>query len=188
MDFCDKALQLLHGEPLLKYGISLARPQVESLIISANHSTELYQSFGLPVVADQHASYSGPLLGIYSAMHWFLHEQANPDIQYLACFAADVPVFPADLIQNLAAALSSSTSGVAYTVHNEQIQPLFSLWRLSLADTLLDAIGSGLYGPKLLFQSLEAVAVTHTNDAPGAFFNINSHAELAVASRLIATS
>ena len=186
MDFCDKALQPLHGEPLLAHCIRRARPQVRRLILSVNHNAELYQPFELPIVADQDASYHGPLLGIYSAMRWFLQEQEDPGLKYLACFAADVPEFPADIVSELAHSLGETSGRVAYVVHRGQIQPLFSLWHLDLANTLCGAIESGLYGPKLLFESLNAIAVVNKSSAPGAFFNINRDEDLSAASRLIA--
>jgi len=187
MDYRDKAMQLLHGKTLLEHCIERASPQVDRLVLSVNHSAELYQPFGLPLVADHDASYRGPLLGIYSAMHWFVHEQTEHKLKYLACFAADVPAFPADLIGNLARALSSNRSAgrVAYTVHSGQVQPLFSLWDLKLLDTISAAIDSGLYGPKLLFESLDAIAVNDASTAPGAFFNINSADELKTATQLL---
>ncbi len=185
MGFRNKALQLLNGEPLLAHGIRRAQPQVHRLILSVNHNAELYQPFKLPIVADHNDSYRGPLLGIYSAMRWFTHQQEYPSIKYLACFAADVPEFPADIIQDLALALSNSSSSVSYVFHLGQIQPLFSLWHLSLVDTLFDAIDSGLYGPKLLFESLGAVAVHCESSTKGAFFNINSIDDLATAARII---
>ncbi len=185
MDFRDKALQPLHGEPLLAHCIRRADPQVKRLILSVNHNAERYHPFGLPIVADEDTSYRGPLLGIYSAMRWFLQEQEDAAIQYLACFAADVPAFPADVIRDLARALSESNGSVAYVVHRGQVQPLFSLWHLSLVGNLRSAIDSGLYGPKLLFKSLKAVAVENGSAEPGAFFNVNRNEDLATASRLI---
>ncbi|MEX0962977.1 MAG: molybdenum cofactor guanylyltransferase MobA [Pseudohongiellaceae bacterium] len=184
MDFRDKALLHLNGEPLLAHVIRKAEPQVQQLLLSVNHNAEQYQSFELPIVGDHELSYGGPLLGIYSAMRWCL-QQPDTNLKFLACFAADVPEFPQHVVTDLSAAIQDASIGAAYIRHRGQIQPLFSLWRLALADQLHKAIMSGLYGPKLVFESVHAVAVHSDNDTPGAFFNINSSTELEFAAGLI---
>jgi molybdopterin-guanine dinucleotide biosynthesis protein A len=42
-----------------------------------------------------------------------------------------------------------------------------------------------LFGPKLLFDSLNAVAVNYEDNSPGAFSNINSREDLTAAALLI---
>ena len=62
-----------------------------------------YQKFGLPIVTDHVQNYAGPLLGIFSAMRWFLESEQHRDIKYLACFAADVPEFPGHVVPSIGA-------------------------------------------------------------------------------------
>jgi molybdenum cofactor guanylyltransferase len=183
MGFRDKALQPLHERPLLDHVITLAAPQVAQLILSLNHNIERYQAFGLPVVCDREPGYTGPLLGIVSAMRWF---QCSSGITHLACFPGDVPLFPDNIVQNLAVEMDRHTSAVAYACHEGQIQPLFSLWHLSLADPIDQALAAGLSGPKQLFESIDAIAVQFTTKTPGAFWNINSAEDLETAKGLIA--
>ena len=185
MDFRDKALEPLHGKPLLEYVVARAKDQVEALVLSVNHNIERYQAFELPIVRDRDTSYAGPLLGILTAMHWFQSAQAGKGIRYLACFPGDVPEFPRDVVSQLAQELDRGSASVAYIYHRDQIQPLFSLWRLDVIEQMEEAVAAGLYGPKLLFGSLKAVAVSSDDKSPGAFCNINSAEDLHTVALLI---
>ena len=185
MGFRDKALSLMHGRPLLEYVASNAANQVEHLVLNVNHNIQHYQIFGLPIVPDRDASYHGPLLGILSAMHWFQSEQADKGISYLACFPGDVPEFPQDVVSQLAQKLSKESNAVAYIFHQNQIQSLFSLWDLGVIRQVEEAVAAGSYGPKLLFGSLNAVAVYCDDNSPGIFYNINNEEDLNAAALLI---
>ena len=185
MGFRDKALEPLHTRPLLEYVITKSAPQVEQLILSVNHNIQLYQAFELPIVSDRTASYGGPLLGILSAMHWFQGAQTDKGIRYLACFPGDAPEFPEDVVSLLALELDKKSAAVSYICHSDQIQPLFSLWRLDLIEKIEEAVADGFFGPKLLFGSLNAVAVNCNDNSPGAFCNINSSEDLDAAALLI---
>ena len=186
MGFRDKALVPLHGKPLLEYVIAKARPQVTQLVLSVNHNIEHYQAFELAIVSDRDASYAGPLLGILSAMQWFQNVQTDKGIRYLACFPADVPEFPQDVVSQLAQELDKKSASVAYIHHQDQIQPLFSLWHLEQTRQVEAAVSAGIVGPKLLFGALKAVAVTCEDNSPGTFCNINSTEDLEAAALLIA--
>jgi molybdopterin-guanine dinucleotide biosynthesis protein A len=185
MGFRDKALVPLHTIPIIEYVIDKAVPQVKQLILSVNHNAERYQSYKLPIVSDQDQSYSGPLLGILSAMRWYQSEQAKTGISHLACFPADVPKFPQDIVNQLASELNKTSALITYIYHKDQIQPLFSLWHLGLVEQIQEAVAAGLYGPKLLLGDLKAVAVNCTDNSLGTFCNINSTEDLDSASLLI---
>jgi molybdopterin-guanine dinucleotide biosynthesis protein A len=102
MAFADKALTPLHGVALLDYVLARSRDQVQQLTLSVNHNLHAYQKFGLALISDKKNIYGGPLLGIYSAMLWYRDILQDKNIKYLACFAADVPVFPSNLVKLLA--------------------------------------------------------------------------------------
>ncbi|HTJ94962.1 MAG TPA: molybdenum cofactor guanylyltransferase [Pararobbsia sp.] len=51
----DKGLELLQGRPLVEYAIERLRPQVGTLIISANRHIEAYARYGFPVITDRPA-------------------------------------------------------------------------------------------------------------------------------------
>lgn len=190
MNNADKPLLPLGGRAVIEYVIDLARPQVEELVISVNRNLACFRCFDLPLVADLPANCEGPLLGICSAMQWF-HDQAT-DAQYLACFPADVPSFPSDLVSQLYAVLNQPAAAddassvcrddtVAWCQTGDQVQPLFSLWPLSILPTLRHAIKKGIHGPRLLFRSHPNVRLKLPLPGPPQFFNINTPQQLAAA-------
>ena len=185
MSFQDKALLHLHDQPLIEHVIANAREQVGSLAISANHNLYKYEYLGFPIIQDYSNQYAGPLVGICSALRWFNADQDKTGIKYLACFAADVPCFPNDLIAQLAEPLSESDCEVAWCSCEDQLQPLFSLWALSTLPELESAIANGLYGPKLVIPKFRNVLVEIDKSQAGYFLNINSEELLAIAQKLI---
>ena len=189
MSFQDKALLSLHDQPLIEHVIALANKQVSRLAISVNHNLHKYEYLGIPLIQDYSNQYAGPLVGICSALRWFNAERGNEGentgIKYLACFAADVPCFPHDLVTQLADSLINSDSEVAWCRCEGQLQPLFSLWSLNTLPKLESAIAKGLYGPKLVIPSLRNTLVEFNKLEAGYFLNINSEELLANAQKLI---
>ncbi|MCH7817716.1 MAG: molybdenum cofactor guanylyltransferase [Proteobacteria bacterium] len=184
MGYLDKALLKLHDRPLIEYVLATARKQVGELTISVNRNPHKYRYLGLPLIADCHNQYAGPLVGIYSAMQWVAKTRKQTRMKYLACFAADVPWFPSDLVAELASQLLISGSEVAWCTCAKQVQPLFSLWSLDTRPVIESAIASGIYGPKLVMPQLKNVLVEIQAHEPGYFFNINSLAALEVAKKM----
>lgn len=185
MDFQDKALLQLRAKPMIDYVVSNASRQVSQLLVSVNRNPEKYDYLGCPVIPDFSNEYAGPLVGIFSAMHWLVQQADSSAIKYLACFAADVPLFPADLVTQLADQLIDSESEVAWCQYQDQVQPLFSLWSLHTLPVLQAAIAEGIYGPKLLIPSMKNILVDITTVKPGYFLNINSEDDLAEAESLL---
>jgi molybdenum cofactor guanylyltransferase len=185
MAFADKALTPLHGVALLDYVLARSRDQVQQLTLSVNHNLHAYQKFGLALISDKKNIYGGPLLGIYSAMLWYRDILQDKNIKYLACFAADVPVFPSNLVKLLADKLLAESAELSYALHQGQAQPLFSLWDMQLLERIGLAIDGGVYGPKIFFHSTKNTAVEIKQQAPGLFFNINTAQDLETAAQLI---
>jgi molybdopterin-guanine dinucleotide biosynthesis protein A len=199
MNFQDKALLPLHNRPLIEYVTSNAAAQVGKLVISANRNPHKYEYLGCPIIPDHdynsdHDSdsdhgrannYAGPLLGICSAMRWAQSRRAANNWNYLACFAADVPSFPENLVRLLSEHLLESNSVVACSRCEGQLQPLFSLWSLDTLAVLEAAIDRGIFGPKPLLPEMSSVIVDFEKREPGYFFNINSEQGLARAAELI---
>jgi molybdopterin-guanine dinucleotide biosynthesis protein A len=194
MNHLDKPLLPLAGKPLIQHVIDLARPQVADLVINVNRTLASYRQFQLPLVTDLSKPCEGPLIGIYSAMQWFIDQDI--EAQYLACFPADVPAFPADIVGQLASQLQKqpgpaagrdkSVKTVAWCQTGDQVQPLFSLWPFSLLTNLERAIERGVHGPRLFFRDHENVILQLPAAQAPQFFNINTPAELATAERMFA--
>jgi len=177
MGFRDKPLLPLAGKPLIEHVISFASPQVTEWLISVNRNASAYTYLALPLIADISNAFAGPLIGIHSAMVW-LQQNRTGQYSHLACFAADVPCFPTELVATLRSALQISEALVAVSRNGKQIQPLFSLWSLSAQPVIAAAIAAGLYGPKLVFPKLKTVEVNFDAIATTAFSNINTEHEL----------
>ncbi|MEZ5492142.1 MAG: molybdenum cofactor guanylyltransferase [Gammaproteobacteria bacterium] len=195
MQYQDKPLLSLAGRPLLTHVITLARPQVENLVISVNSNLTAYQRFGLPLVTDRSTPHRGPLTGLCSAMEW-CREQGQHD-GFLACFPADVPCFPDDVVTTLLSALRAlrgrlpdnpeTGETVAWCKTGAQIQPLFSLWPVTCLPRLQEAVRLGIHGPRLYFRTNPNLTVLLPAPQPPLFFNINTPQDLAHAERLLRT-
>lgn len=183
MQFENKALLQLGESPLITHVIAGAQPQVAQLVINANRDLERFEEFGIPVLADSHGPEAGPLAGILTGLQ-YCHEHI-PQAQALACFPADTPWFPADIVAQLAQVLDSESTQVACLRSNGQWQPLFSLWSLTLAEVLIAAIRDGLYSPLALIRSLPHSVLNITTSAPGDFENLNTPVDLARAQALL---
>jgi len=61
MNFENKALMYYQGEPLIAYSFSAMHPLVDELFINTNIDDALYQTWGVGVIADATADFTGPL-------------------------------------------------------------------------------------------------------------------------------
>lgn len=130
----DKALRLLAGRPLLGHAIDRLRPQLGTLILSANGDLSRFAQFGLPTVADRISSFQGPLAGIDAGMMWI--SRHRPDAKWLLSAAADAPFLPGDLAGRLYSAVRNSAATVAVARSRGRLHPVFALWSVHLAADL----------------------------------------------------
>ncbi|HSW53136.1 MAG TPA: molybdenum cofactor guanylyltransferase MobA [Sulfuricaulis sp.] len=166
----DKGLVPLHGRPLIEHVIDALRPQVDSLLISANRNQDVYASYGYPVIADVMGDYDGPLAGMLSAMR-------AAGTAYILTAPCDAPSFPADLARRLAEALVSDNAVASAVSLQGRLQPVFALLRCSLAGDLENCLKQGERGTGEWLRRHRAVPVDFS-DAAGAFMNINTLQEL----------
>lgn len=180
MKHLDKALLDLNGRPIIEFVIEQASADVDKdkLLLSVNHNPEKYLYLNIPIIEDYREMYGGPLIGIASAMRWLSKHNDKSKIAYLACFPADVPFFPNNLVSQLYNAAIDSKLEVACTICDEQIQPLFSVWSLSVLEKIEAAIGEGIYGPKLLIPQLHHRLIEIPQTCSTDFYNINDEASL----------
>ena len=179
MRFENKALLALGGKPLIAHMIAGAQTQVEYLVINANRDLENFEKLAIPVMADAYGPDAGPLAGIITGMQFC--RKHFPEVKALACFPADVPWFPKNVVAQLAAALNADTTQVAWLCSNGQWQPLFSLWSLALEDVLGAALLDGVYSPMALIRSLPNSLIKFSGGEPGDFENLNTPEQLAIA-------
>lgn len=174
----------LGGRPVLARVIARARPQVGCLILNANGDPARFAAFGLPVVADPVEGFAGPLAGILAGLLWM--RAHHPDVAWVASFPTDVPFFPADLVERLAAARAARRGDVAYAESGGRAHPVFGLWPVALADSLRRDLESGA-------RKVEAWAARHVIATAAypvepfdPFLNINRPEDEAAVERLIA--
>jgi molybdopterin-guanine dinucleotide biosynthesis protein A len=136
----DKGLQQHAGVPLALHALRRLAPQVGPAMINANRNLEAYAAFGVPVWPDAVPDYAGPLAG-------FLAGLAHCDTPYLVTVPCDSPLFPDDLVQHLATALTEADAEIAMAATHEagalQVQPVFCLMKTGLRESLLRFTQSG---------------------------------------------
>jgi molybdopterin-guanine dinucleotide biosynthesis protein A len=130
----DKGLQPHAGVPLALHALRRLAPQVGTVMINANRNLEAYAAFGVPVWPDAVPDYAGPLAG-------FLAGLTHCDTPYLVTVPCDSPLFPDDLVQRLATALTEADAEIAMAATHEagalQVQPVFCLLKTGLRESLL---------------------------------------------------
>lgn len=173
----DKALVPVAGRPMIEHVLAAFRPQVGSLLINANRNQERYAGFGVPVVADDLGGFQGPLAGMASALR-------AARVPYLATVPCDSPLLPPQLVARLGAALLEQRAELAVARCGGQLQPVFSLLRTGLLDSLLDYLARGERKIDLWFARHRS-AVVDFDDQPEAFLNVNTPEQARAIERLL---
>jgi len=170
----DKGLIELKQRPLFEHCIERLTPQVGKLMLNANRNHERYAKSKLPVYADSHLDFSGPLAGFHVGLS---HCQAP----YLAIVPCDSPVFPLDLVERLFLGLQAKHADVSYAVtknvsDQQQNQSVFCLIRNGLKDHLSHYLDQGERKIDRWFHQLNYVEVLFPDES--SFANINTPEDL----------
>ena len=180
----DKGLQSFNGTPLALHAVMRLAPQVGEIMVNANRNLSAYESFGVPVWPDGLADYAGPLAG-------FLTGLERCETPYLLTVPCDTPLFPLDLASRLSAALVANDAEIAMVSAPEpaegpggapalRAQPVFCLLNATLLESLVRFTQAG--GRKIdtwtAHHRTVMVPFDRPGDAPDAFFNANTLAEL----------
>ena len=178
----DKGLQPFDGVPLAQRAVRRLAAQVDAVAVNANRNLAAYAAFGVPVWTDALADHPGPLAG-------FLAGLENCETHWLLTVPCDTPMFPSDLAARLAAARVEADAEIAVASAPELLddgsvavraQPVFCLMSISLRDSLAQYLRAG--GRKVSAWTARHATVhvpfEGAGDAPGAFFNANTLAEL----------
>ena len=179
----DKGLQNFNGTPLAMHAVLRLGMQVGEMMVNANRNLSAYESFGVPVWPDGLADYAGPLAG-------FLTGLERCETPWLLTVPCDTPMFPLDLAERLAAALVEADAEIAMVSAPEpqddggpavlRAQPVFCLLPTTLLESLIRFTQGG--GRKIDAWTAQhrtvLVPFDRASDAPDAFFNANTLAEL----------
>ncbi len=172
MGGADKALLSLSGGTLLSHAIARFQPQVETLAISANGDAARFSGFGLPVLPDTESQ--GPLSGMLAALDW------AQDADYVVSVAVDTPFIPGDLVPRL---ILAGAPALAHSGGRDH--PTAALWPVALRGPLQAFLASGAKARVRDFLDMHG-ATRAIFPADGAFDNINTPADLAVAEARLA--
>ena len=180
MGGADKGLQNFNGVPLALHTLMRLAPQVGQIMVNANRNLSVYESFGAPVWPDTTGlgEYAGPLAGFITALE-------RCETPYLLTVPCDTPLFPTDLVDRMATAMARENADFSVAAACEEDgqfrpQPVFCLMHMDMLESLAQFTQAG-------GRKIDAWTAQHTTvivpfdqpgDAPHAFFNANTLAEL----------
>lgn len=165
----DKGLTNLAGRPMIEHVLDVLRPQVGSVLISANRNLDRYAGYGCPVVADTLPGYAGPLAGVASALQQLATE-------YLLTVPCDAPFLAPNLASRLHAACVAAGAEAAVASDGRHVQPVFLLLSAGVAPSLQAYLDDGGRKVEGWLATLR-VARADFSDAPDCFVNVNDPAE-----------
>lgn len=167
----DKGLLVLRDRPLIAHAIARLKPQVGSILISANRHLAQYQAFQWPVINDSMTDYPGPLAGILTGLQCC----TTP---YMLVVPCDSPTLPIDLAARLSSAITSADgrSEAAVAVSPNGLEPLFCLLQTHHATSLEKYLQSD---QRRVVPWLKSLPLAQVNfDDGNAFANLNTPEDL----------
>lgn len=166
----DKGLIPINGKYMIEYVIAALRPQVNSLLISANRHQAQYSQLGqCLVLADKVGYYDGPLAGMATCL-----QAAQTD--YVSFVPCDSPLLSSQLVERLYTRLIQNNADISVAEEMQGIQPVFTLMKRDLLPDLLAFLDSGKRQTKLWYQQ-HTVTNVDFSDQPETFFNVNTPEE-----------
>ncbi len=169
----DKGLQNFHGMPMALHALLRLGPQVGEMLINANRNLAAYESMGVPVWPDSTGDFAGPLAGVAAGL-----EHCKTD--FLVTVPCDSPLFPLDMVERLAQALSDADADIAVVATREagtlHTQPVFCLLKATLLTSLNRYLHSGQGKISTWIEQHAFVAVPF--DDARAFAGANTTTEL----------
>ncbi len=166
MGGCDKGLVKINNKAMVSYVVDALKPQVKTILINANRSTEEYKQLGFEVISDQLEDFQGPLAGIAVAM-------AHAKTKYICTCPCDGPLLAADLVNRLIATFEDKTTEIAVAHDGKRLQPVYALIDCKLQNSLLNYLSNGERKIDRWFarHNYKEVDFSHDQDC---FININT--------------
>ncbi len=178
MEGRDKALIAVDGRTLLERAIAGLSPQVGPFAVNANSAAVRAAAGGVSVLEDTIPGHAGPLAGVLAGLDWA--RERTPAVQWLATVPVDAPLFPADLVARLAAAVTASGADVACATSGGRLHPVFGLWPVGSAEAMRRAlVAEGLRRVTDWLDRVRVVAVEWPATPVDPFLNLNTPGDLA---------
>ncbi len=167
----DKGLISLQGKPLVAHCIDKLRPQVDTLLISANRNHAQYAALGYALCPDLRPDFPGPLAGFEAGL-------AYTQSEWLVCTPCDTPNIPPDLAARLLDAARTQAAPAAYAHAGGRDHPVCCILHKSLLENLSQTLAQKQHRVLGWLQAIGAVRLDFGDDASPAFQNINTPAAL----------
>jgi molybdopterin-guanine dinucleotide biosynthesis protein A len=144
---------------------------INEVIIVANRS-EPYESSGVPIISDRRKN-MGPMAGIEAAL---AHYQGSADaVLFVPC---DLPFISAQEFETLRNSFLAGPAQAVYAMtHGSVWHPLCAIAQCDLLATVSEALTQGERKIRAIWRNVNAQAVVFAQD--NAFFNVNTHADIA---------
>lgn len=136
MGGADKGLVEYQGRPLIEWTLAAIRPQVDTLVISANRNLDAYAAYGHRVLPDTLPDFPGPLAGVLAALQ-------AVDADWLLVAPCDTPHLPADLAARLLAAAQRDQVPLVVAADEAQTHHTCFIVRTDQRDALAACLKSG---------------------------------------------
>ncbi|NOY66203.1 MAG: molybdenum cofactor guanylyltransferase [Gammaproteobacteria bacterium] len=165
----DKGLIEANNSRLIDHVLNIIKPQVSSIMISANRNLEKYKQLGYPVLTDNNDAYDGPLAGILAAL-----EHINDGL--LAVIPCDMPDIPKDIISQLQQQMLSEKADICCVSDNNNLQPLLSIMNKQVQKALKEFLQADKHKVQDWFNQQNMTTLNLDNNNP--LFNINNMKDL----------
>ncbi len=162
----DKGLIEVSGLSMIEYVISALQPQLDNIVINANRNQDIYAKYNYPVIADNYEGFNGPLAGMASCMKAI-------DTEFMITTPCDSPFLPDDLVARMLKGVIDNRADIGVADSGERIQPVFSLIKCSLLNSLVAYLDSGERKIDFWFQQ-HVMAKIDFSDKPDTFINVNT--------------
>lgn len=166
----DKGLLILDNRPIISRVINVLKKQVKDIIICANRNRTDYETYGLPVIADEISGYQGPLAGISVGMK-------HAEDPWLLVVPCDTPFIPDDLAIRLYYGAHRSSADIAVAHDGKRAHYLHSMLKTSLKPDLDEHLAAGKLSVNRWFADHRLLEVDFSDQQQG-FHNINTQDDL----------
>ena len=128
----DKGFVEVQARPMIEHVLEALKPQVNTILISANRHIAEYQAYGYPVIEDAHFAGQGPLAGIVNCL-----PAVKTDLAI--SIPCDMPFLPDDLLETLLKVRKISSRLLQVPV-TDQLQSGVVLMPTSVRESIEDAL------------------------------------------------
>lgn len=170
-----KQLRIFRGERLIDRALRFARRSSDVVAVAVRDPKQV-QPVEAPIIFDE-PDIAGPLGGLVSALFF----GAKSGCEFVLTIPADMPFLPPDLLERLLSEIGQH--GCAIASSGGHAHPVCGLWRTSALDHVGGYLTSERRSLKDFAARIGCKDVEWQSQPLDAFYNINTHEDLAEALR-----